>query len=228
MTLEQLNKTKEALLEYRKIVLQTSKRVRLVYHNTTSKNKENENIVILLNSFDEIFNDFSFIEEEYLSKITESHSNSKLSENIRKNLSSYIANEITFGESLYDEIEETLDLTDNAELYETTKLIMKQCKKVLIDIPNKILNNNLNCELYTPDCDDQFNPKTMIKAQKVDSIIVNSVEDLEQYDELGDFVDACYTPAIIDKATGKVLQKAVVDYYSIGLPTSLNDFNHIR
>lgn len=222
MNYKQLVNTKEALLDYKKSILQIFKRLKLIYYNTwQDKHNNNETVGVLLNSFDDILDDFSFIEEQYLNEICEPNYSREFCNEIRKNLAVYVANETIFGKNMYDLLLEYIDESTDVEHYETLKLVMRQSKKVLIDMPNDILENHLNCETYLPEADEPIDPKTMTKALKVDNITMNDIDELEDFGRYGDFVETYNTPAIIDKSTGKVLQKSLVSYYSINLPDIL-------
>lgn len=222
MNYEKLVNTKEALLDYKKNILQIFKRLKLIYYNTwQDKRNNNETVGTLLNSFDDILDDFSFIEEQYLNEICESNCTKEFCNETRKNLAVYVANETIFGENMYDLLLEYIDESPDVEHYETLKLVMRQSKKVLIDMPKDILENHLNCKTYLPETDEPIDPKTMTKALKVDDITMNDIDELEDFGRYGDFVETYNTPAIIDKSTGKVLQKSLVSYYSINLPDIL-------
>lgn len=221
MNYKQLINTKKALLDYKRNILQILKRLNLIYYNTYKDKDNNEVIGTLLNSFDDVLNDFSFVEDQYLDKITESNCNREFFNEIRKNLAVYVANETIFGKNMYDLLLEYIDESTDAKHYETLKLVIRQSQKVLIDMPKDILENHLNCETYLPETDEPIDPKTMTKALKVDDITMNDIDELEDFGRYGDFVETYNTPAIIDKSTGKVLQKSLVSYYSINLPDIL-------
>ncbi len=223
MDYAQLNETKNELIALQQQINQNSKRLLILNKNT----KERSDVVKFLQlAYKTMSEELKVLNSEYFDIIKPDNSNN-LNKEIMSGIACTLCNRIVPNETLYDTVCALLEKS-NTSNYLTLKTLIKQSKKPLVDIPKKIMSNNLNCKLYMPDCGDPIDPKLMFKTFEVETFVVDDLKSISYPKDIGQFVAMCDEPAIIEKSTGEIIQQAMVSYFTVKLSDRFAKFQFVK
>lgn len=226
MDYERLNNIKDELLHMEQVIKQNMNRLSLVKRNLKDKNKKSDILTFLDLAYKITSEELESLKAEYFDLITPTNSE-KLNKEIMSSIASSICNRFCSNKEVFRTVNKTIEYVDQPH-YLILKTLIKQSKKPLIDIPNKIISEDLNCKIYTPECGDPIDPKLMFKTFEVESFVVDDLKTISYPKDLGQFVAMCDEPAIIDKSTDEVIQQAMVSYFTVKLSDKLAKFQFVK